>query len=168
LLFDRGGWWFDTDVVCLRRVDITEPYCFAREDDTGINNALLRAPKHSPLMKTLYERALASGTNLKFGATGPTLLTSCVAGSEFERYVLPRETMYPLHYDDARMAFAEDPDDVYWDQLAGAYTVHLWNELLKHEGIDKSATFPATSMFTRLCHRYGVITAQNGPVPDEP
>jgi hypothetical protein len=162
LLLDRGGWWFDTDIVCLRRVDVREAYCFAFEDDVSINNGFLRAPKGSPLMKVLYETAAAKGTKLKFGETGPTLLTEVVTGSDYERFVLPREAVYPIWYTEWAKAFDEDPGDIYWNQLDGAYTVHLWNEFLRQQRIDKDGEFPPTSVFERLKRRYGIESLPSG------
>lgn len=31
LLYDKGGWWVDTDVVCLRRFDFDDDFVFATE-----------------------------------------------------------------------------------------------------------------------------------------
>jgi len=31
LLYQRGGWWVDTDVVCLQPFDETDDYCFSSE-----------------------------------------------------------------------------------------------------------------------------------------
>src|SRR5215216_3083614 len=31
LLLERGGWWADTDIVCLRPFDFAAPYVFASE-----------------------------------------------------------------------------------------------------------------------------------------
>jgi hypothetical protein len=155
LLADRGGWWFDTDLICLRRIEWRSPYFFAREDDTKINNALMRAPKGSPLMKLLYERALARVAQPTWGETGPVLVTAVVTGSAFERFVVPRERVYPLHYTEAAAAFGDDPHERCWRQLDGADTVHLWNQILEAEGIDKDARFPATSVYARLQRAYG-------------
>ncbi|TMK66990.1 MAG: hypothetical protein E6G60_01690 [Actinobacteria bacterium] len=155
LLSDRGGWWFDTDVVCLRPLDVREPYCFAREDETGIAIGLIKAPRNSSLMKTLYDSAVASGTELVWADTGPTLMTRVVAGSSYERFVLPPQAVYPVSWRVPLSAFEEDPLGIVWAQLEGAYTVHLWNELLRRAGLDKNARFPATSVFERLKRRYG-------------
>ena len=33
LLLERGGWWVDTDTVCLRPFDFDEPYVFGSQPD---------------------------------------------------------------------------------------------------------------------------------------
>src|SRR4051794_38380380 len=33
LLLDRGGWWVDTDVICLKHFDFADEYVFATEAD---------------------------------------------------------------------------------------------------------------------------------------
>ena len=35
LLLEKGGWWADTDMVCLRAFDFAEPYVFATEMGRG-------------------------------------------------------------------------------------------------------------------------------------
>src|SRR5438132_12635269 len=48
LLLERGGWWADTDTVCLRLFDFSEEYVFSSEmqgDIEVINNGLIKAPR---------------------------------------------------------------------------------------------------------------------------
>jgi hypothetical protein len=62
LLHERGGWWTDLDMVCLRPLDFPAEHVFASErrklGGVTVTNSLLKAPAGSPLAADLYERAL--------------------------------------------------------------------------------------------------------------
>jgi len=156
LLHARGGWWVDTDVVCLRPLDRLPPVCFGWQDDQRINVAVLRLPRGSVLARTLRDRAVAAGRAVAWGVIGPQLMTQVVRELGMTAHALPPSAFYPLHHSEAAAPFAPDPDDALERRLHGAYTVHLWNEMLRRAGVDKDATHPPTSAFERLKRRYGV------------
>src|SRR5229473_6890984 len=50
LLLEKGGWWVDTDLVCLKPFDFVEDYVFSSEQACGqqfINCGAIRAPAGS-------------------------------------------------------------------------------------------------------------------------
>jgi hypothetical protein len=49
LLAERGGWWVDTDVVCLSDVIPDYPQFVARQVDGLVNNAVMRFEPHHPV-----------------------------------------------------------------------------------------------------------------------
>jgi hypothetical protein len=158
LLRDRGGWWFDADVVCLRPFDFRQSYCFALQDESLVNCALVHVPKNSKLMKALFQRAEAkvSNGNLKWLDIGPPLFTEVIAESGLEHFVLPAPVFYTVHWQHALTLFEEDPDGAWWSRLDGPYSVHFWNELIRRNGLNKDAHFPAMSVFERLKRRHGI------------
>jgi|HubBroStandDraft_6_1064221.scaffolds.fasta_scaffold01118_3 glycosyltransferase involved in cell wall biosynthesis len=56
LLFERGGWWADMDVTCLRPFDFQTDYVF-RSHRVGVVNNIIKCPPRSMLMKMTYEQA---------------------------------------------------------------------------------------------------------------
>ena len=71
LLFDRGGWWVDTDVVCLAS-EIADPIiALAHQDALQVNIAVLRFPAGHPAMRFAYDAATAVGQSVAWGQTGP-------------------------------------------------------------------------------------------------
>jgi len=53
LLFEKGGWWADMDMVCLRPFDFTDEYVFSSElrgTQEFINCGVLKTPKKSAAM----------------------------------------------------------------------------------------------------------------------
>ena len=53
LLLERGGWWVDTDVICLKPFDFADEYVFATETDgerEPISSGIIQAPAGSEVM----------------------------------------------------------------------------------------------------------------------
>jgi len=58
LLLERGGWWVDTDTICLKPFDFPELYVFSSEMSQGlevVNSGILKAPAGSELMAYTWE-----------------------------------------------------------------------------------------------------------------
>ena len=59
LLFDKGGWWVDLDVVCLKRFDFNAVHVITSEYDEpdgyyGPSNAVLKAPKRDEFIGGMF------------------------------------------------------------------------------------------------------------------
>lgn len=156
LLYEKGGWWIDVDMVCLRHFDIEAPYVFGYEHGTSINCAVLRLQQGSPVAESLYQAALAKGTDLNWGDTGARLFSEKVAEFHLEGFALPTSAFYPVHAWAADTLLQEDPDGSRIARLEGAYGVHFWNSILNWAGRDKNAEYPASSIYEQLKARFGV------------
>ncbi|MEM1325246.1 MAG: glycosyltransferase [Bacteroidota bacterium] len=60
LLYEKGGWWVDMDVTCLRPFEFDTPYVFRQHDFLPVVGNIMKASKGSPAMKAAFEEALAS------------------------------------------------------------------------------------------------------------
>lgn len=149
LLYREGGWWLDTDVALLRRLDFDDPYVFAPEQKGLLNNAVLRMPRRSDLAAHLVARAEAAGERQKFAATGPTLFTELVEAFDLDGFALPRETFYPHHWRQWETPFLPN------QPLPEGYAIHLWNELLRRNNVDKNGPCSPTSQIGRLAAETG-------------
>jgi hypothetical protein len=157
LLWDKGGWWVDADVVCLRPFDFSAPYVFAFQDETSINCAVMRLPQGSALARSLYEEAMFRGTRTKWGEIGPDLFSSKVTEFGLTEYALPPKAFYPIYHKLAVLLYiADNKEGALEASLRGSYAVHFWHELLRRVGKDKNAEFPPTSLYERLKARYGI------------
>jgi hypothetical protein len=176
LLFERGGLWSDTDMVCLKPFDYANPIVFAWQDEQNLNNAVLGLPAGDPLAEwlaqscerpnqmlpydSLSQRLAKLKRRLKrqgreavrWGGTGPYGLTSAARhlGGYLE-HALPKWHFYPIGYEESRRLF-ESPPPGAPANFNGSRAVHLWNQLL--DGADKNARFPQDSPFERLWARY--------------
>ena len=160
-LLDRaGGWWVDTDVLCLRS-KIAEPeYVFAMQDDDYYNVAILRAPAGGRLIRTALERATAmvdaEGGNIAFGSIGPGLLTELVPELGFAHLAVERTLLYPIPYwaglatcDPRRLEEIEQ-------RVAASTFLHLWTGTFRSAHVPKTARPLAGSYLAAQYERYEV------------
>ena len=160
-LLDRhGGWWVDSDVLCLRS-KIDEPeYVFAMQDKSYYNVAILRAPRGGLLIRTALERATArvdaEGAEIPFGSIGPNLFTELVPELGFTDRAAERTALYPIPYweglrtcDPARRAEVEA-------RVAESTFLHLWTGTFRGAGVPTTARPPAGSYLAEAYERYEV------------
>lgn len=181
LLYDQGGVWVDTDVVCLRRFDYSRTEIFGRMDQNIINNAVLGLPAGHALARWMGEcceapnrwlpydsnrirrrklkRRLFQGNrrgNIEWGETGPNGFTLAARHFQLEEAALPFWHFYPIHY----LNWATVFDSTFAENenfLGASYALHLWNEMARRApGFDKNGRFAADSLFERLCAKYQV------------
>lgn len=184
LLYEQGGIWADTDVVCLAPLNFPTQEVFAWMDQTAINNAVLGLPSGHPLAQWMAEccqhphrvlpyddartrrrkwkRRLLQGNargNIRWGETGPDGFTAAARHFGLHDKALPFWHFYPIHYQNWRCVFDGSlPHDT--GLLTGCYALHLWNEMSRRDrNFDKNARFPSHSLFEQLCARY--LTSDN-------
>lgn len=58
LLYEKGGWWVDMDVCCLKPFDFAQEYVFRSHHDFPVVGNIMKCPKGSELMKVCYEEAM--------------------------------------------------------------------------------------------------------------
>jgi hypothetical protein len=84
LLYDKGGYWADMDITCLKPLDFPEPYVF-RSHRVGVVGNLMKCPRGSLLMRLTLERALAQlNAGWHFGNRA---LSETIAQLGLERYI---------------------------------------------------------------------------------
>lgn len=155
LLGRHGGWWADTDVVCLKPLDFAEPYVFATEPGLAsavVSSCIFKVPPASEIMAEAWRLCSAKDPRrIVWGETGPHLMTRLVRRFGLERYRKSEATFIPLP--PLRCLEALDPDaEVCVDHVS--YTVHLWNERWRRSGFDKNARYPAGCLYEKLKRRY--------------
>jgi hypothetical protein len=163
LLEFPGGWWVDTDVVCLQPLTPLQDrqYVFGWQGGGVVCNAVMKLPPASKLGGRLREFAERAGRNPKHGQTGPALLTKLIKRLDLKKYVLPRAALYPLGPDQWRRAWCSG------GTLPGpeSYTLHLWHEKLRQAKWDKEKKYPADSVFEQLRIRYAYHEQEQGDGP---
>src|SRR5215207_9094142 len=138
LLLDKGGWWADTDVVCLKPFAFPGEYVFSSEEHKGApfaNNGVMKAPAGSELLAHLCGVCRAKDpAELLWGETGPKLLNEAVKSFALEQYVEQPRVFCPFGYLEWEAALDPDARPAF-DESTRA--VHLWNEMWRRAGRDK-------------------------------
>jgi hypothetical protein len=179
LLFERGGIWADTDVVCLAPWNYPTGDIYGWMDQNIINNAVLGLTQGHPLAKWMMEccenpnrtlpydsprtrrrkwkRRYLRGNrrnDTKWGESGPDGFTQAARHLGYAENALPFWHFYPIHYLNWHTVFdsslAANPGI-----LGNSRALHLWNEMTRlAPAFDKNARFPPDSLFERLCERF--------------
>lgn len=157
LLLDKGGWWTDTDAICLKPFDFPESYVFSSEAQKvgplHINNGTIKAPAGSPLLQYCWDRCLTMHIpSIPWGASGPALMTEAVNHLGLHQYVRQPNTFCPIPWWEVGR-FGDPTDNVKVPEESHA--LHLWNEMWNHFKMDKKV-FPAGSFYAKLRQEYGV------------
>ena len=178
LIARTGHFWVDTDVVCLAPFEFEERTIFGLQEPGVVNSAVLRFPPGDPIVRTMerlcdkpntllrtddlrrmlrkLKRRFLRGnqrSNIEWGEYGPKGLTSVLNHRGLIAQAKPAHYFYPVYHGDWRSLF-EDPSPRSLDALKGSYAIHLWNEMLRRDGVDKDAAFPTDSLIEQLKRTY--------------
>lgn len=152
LLLERGGWWVDTDVICLKPFEFADEYVFATEKDGErevISSGVIKAPAGSEVMKYAWDVCEQKDPQmLKWGETGPRLMTEAVERFSLQQHKQPYYYFSPVGYFDWRRVL--EPGVLHED----SYAIHLWNEMWRAAGQDKNATYDSNCLYERLKSKY--------------
>jgi len=156
ILLERGGWWADSDTICLKPFDFPDEYVFSSELCDGrevINCGVIKTPKGSPVMAYAWDVCRAKDPQkLSWGETGPRLMSEAVKRSSLEKHVKPYNFFCPLSYSEWRQVLEPQTHDLLNDQ--GSYAIHLWNEMWRKVNQDKNARYPDSCLFEMLKRKY--------------
>ncbi len=154
LLIEKGGWWVDTDVVCLTKQIPAVTEFFAYEDATWVNGAIIFFGRNHPIMLECWDEATKLGRAVEWGQTGPRLLTHILK----ERYcidrALPPAVCYPIHYTQAADFLRPAATAALASQIEPALFLHLWNARLMFDGLRKTFLPPKGSLLRQLVERH--------------
>ena len=154
-----GGWYCDLDIVLVGDSPPSTEVYLAREDETFVNNAVLRFPPGAPFMAAAAEAARALMTSTQWGASGPKLLTRLVEEHGLGPAVLPWTAAYPLRPTEVHQLFLPQYREELEDRVAGADFVHLWNQIWCRVRIPKQYGPPEGSFLNSLFHSFGIKIA---------
>jgi len=158
LLHDHGGWWVDADVTCLS-AEIPEPEIFfGRQRDGNVGNAILRFPPRHGLTLRLYDAAQAAGSNIRWGETGPKLMTAMVEGAGLTQWVKQAELSYPIDWQDALHVLMPDRTEEVRTKVRPVSLLHRWNEMFRRAAVAKWTAPPPGSYMAELFRAHRIET----------
>jgi len=162
LLMEKGGWWADLDVICLKPFDFNAKYVFSSEHciqsqrlPSGrekVNVGVIKAPPGDPSMTYAWEVCSSRDPKLiKWGEVGPQLMAEVVSRFSLEGYVHPAARFCPIPWSMWRTVVAPD-QQWYFDDSTTA--VHLWNDLWRRHEQDKNLDYPPECLYEVLKRKY--------------
>lgn len=173
MLYEKGGYWVDLDMICIKKLDFKEPFVFSSERtiQKGAykmkvpyvpNIGILKAPPQSDFYKELYEKCMEhhkKGIN-KDKIKYMRILRDTIDKYNYHNYV--KEPSYFCHLDwwYAKDAFLDLPSlrpkygvpgKTLQSMFNGPYTVHFWRDLVtKKYKLDTNGTYPPNSLWEQM------------------
>lgn len=152
LLLQKGGWWVDTDVVCLQPFDFEDPYVFASErvDHRSVpTTAVIKAPPGSEIMAFNWHlcRACPAPSDVVWGEHGPKLMAKAIAKFGLQALMKEADVFCPLAYDEWETLLLPGDLAAFRER---SYGIHLWNEMWRRGGRDKNASYEPDCLYERL------------------
>jgi hypothetical protein len=153
LLFERGGWWVDLDLVALKtfQFDTDHVLGLVRGGRGGSRVAAgaIRVPPGSQLIGRCLEVARAAEKrSVRWGEIGPRLLRRMAQELGMEASMQPPSVFYDIDAAD------------FWrlirprQRIPDGVAVHLWAQLWRHYGLNPDGRYPETSIYEQLIARY--------------
>jgi hypothetical protein len=157
LLFERGGWWVDLDVVALKPFETASPYLFASQRQgtegspeiptSGI--AYAGAPG-SECFGWMSAECQAKNPNLlRWTEVGPDLIGLAVDRFNLWAYVVRAALFSPVPWFKTIDLVRPSPARPFNGSLA----VHLWSSMWSRANRDRNAAYPG-SIYARLQELY--------------
>lgn len=161
LLYEKGGWWVDMDVTCLKPFNFSEPYFFRSHLLLPMVGNIMKVPKHSELMRQAYQ------------------LTAELCNENTEDWLLPNKTLNSVVKKLGLTGYIQDErgNHDWWEKIepfllknTGVpndwFFIHWMNEEWRRRGISKLG-FNANSSLVKLFQEYNItVSLKNRRWPD--
>ncbi len=149
LLAQKGGWWTDMDVTCLKPLDFEEEYVFRTHHSLPLVGNIMKCPAGSVLMNKCYNDAFQKvDANNRDWHLPIQILVDNVNKYELGKYIqdFSNEDSWNLI-----RSFLKDKSYIpnNW------YVIHWVNEEWRRNGISK-ATFLKKSLFFNLLKKHNI------------
>jgi hypothetical protein len=153
LLLERGGWWTDLDMVCVRPLEFNDEHVYGcertRDGAAAVNVALFRAPAGSPIVRRCDERVRQiDKSTAKWGHFGPVLTRNVLAELQQPVRMLPPDYFYPIDYWHVEQFLCDTP------LPTDCHAIHLWNSQWLYYGLDPDARYAPDSLYEGLRREY--------------
>lgn len=142
--------WVDTDCICLNsNFPLNSEYIFTEQEvsaqhDGIFTNHILAYPIDSPLCDRLNREAKIgkfrqlyriNSPHIKWGESGPILLSKLVDELELTNFAFPSKNMNPINFDEVSYFFDPSMKSDFFDKCSEAYIAHCSNVFVTaHQG----------------------------------
>jgi hypothetical protein len=162
LLLEKGGWWVDADVVCLKPFIFNSEYVLATERDSQgrefVTSCVIKAPPGAEIMNQGWAICQAKNPQeLEWGETGPNLTHRLAIRLLLCKYIYSADVFCPI--DPYRWMEALIPGR-HLSFTNDTFAVHLWNELWRRTDLNKDEIYAPNCLYEHLKRRYLPNTAE--------
>lgn len=145
LLYEKGGWWVDMDVTCLKPFDVEAPYFFRAHHVLPLVGNIMKVPKGSELMLRCYEEASkeVDETNRDWHKPIEILIRN-VHNLGLDQYIVNNVTNSDEWHVIEKFVLNIHSFQDSW------YFVHWCNEMWRTQGISKNSPFYSSTFGEQL------------------
>jgi hypothetical protein len=154
LLKKYGGWWFDSDCICLKPVEdfvkltINRPFVLAYENPELIGSSAMYINDMEivdSLRAEIYKRIDKNNFKFFWGEIGPNLITDVFAEKNIFNMVLSSNTFFPVPPSSIKLFFLSKDYPFLLEKISESYICHTWNEMFRRYNISKNILPPKNS-----------------------
>ena len=157
LLLERGGWWADTDMVCIKKIDHKQEHVFATEPYMNINyitSGMIKAPVGCEIMRDCWSVCQEKDPNkIAWGEVGPRLIRSAVSSklSGYSEFIVPYQQFCPVGFEQWTDFINPNKKLTFKDNT---YCIHMWNEMWRRHSADKEKKYNKNCLYEALKEKY--------------
>lgn len=151
LMKKNKGWWFDTDVLCLKNKSFFDElenknpdFVAGFEKNKDVNVAVLKINKQKIIIDLLNE-IKKKKKNLKWGELGPSLFTKILKKNNTLELSQQKNLFYSINYENFMFPLLPSKKIETEKLLKDSYVCHLYNEIQKRHGVPKNILPPIGS-----------------------
>ncbi|MBI2968631.1 MAG: hypothetical protein HYY40_12595 [Bacteroidetes bacterium] len=150
LLYEKGGWWTDMDVTCLKPFEFSTPLVFRPHPNLPVVGTVLKAPAKADFLLDAYEKTRQQcNEDTRDWLLPNRILNESVRNRGLEKFIVNNISNHDIWRETRRhiRGNGKIPADYYF--------IHWQNEEWRVRGIGKER-FKQNSTFGRLLELYGV------------
>ncbi|WP_066408631.1 glycosyltransferase [Flavisolibacter tropicus] len=152
LLYEKGGWWVDMDITCLKYFDLPESFFFRNHHNLLVVGNVMKCPQGSQVMLDCFEEAFreVDATNTDWHKP-IAILEKNIKRHRLEKYILT-DLCNPDKWFENTSKFVLSEMEI----PASYFFIHWQNEAWRHYGFDKNQ-IKYKSTLARLMQEHGLL-----------
>lgn len=172
MLHKKGGYWADTDLICVKPFVFEEEYVIASEpiqeyEGQLVTSCFIKLPKNSAVtlsainIQKAHKKLILSG-EMTWGS-GPQTIKAIVEKHNLQKYILSWNNVCSCRWDHGESIV--NPNKKAHPKIISRMNeipdkmvaIHLWNEVWRRKGVNKNKTFHPDSLYEELKKRHKII-----------
>lgn len=155
LLYERGGWWSDMDITCLKKITCSAPYYFRPHHELPVVGNLMKCPKGSELMQLCYKKSIEIVNEDNTDWHKPIrILNENIKRLGLNQYITEKESNFDDWFETKKYIWRDHSIPDSW-----AF-IHWQNEVWRYKKVSKTK-FYYRSALAQLMAEYGLIEMPN-------
>lgn len=151
LLYERGGWWTDMDLCCLKEIHIEKAYFFRPHHELSMVGNIMKCPKGSILMKQCYDEAIEQVDENNTDWHKPIqILNDNIKKNNLQSYISKKVSNHDMWEETSKYIWTTEKIPENW------LFIHWQNEEWRFKNVSKTA-FYYRSALAQLLTKYGLL-----------